>query len=113
MNPGLQCAVRYILFLLARYITLWNVNILHISSLTSIIISIRFQADGCNLFIGHDFIEMQNMIGSMNKQQKEKFKKDTCALPQTIFSVVNLYPFLNEVHKTSLSIGRFFINKCL
>ena len=69
---------------------------------------IWFQADGCNLFIGNDFIEMQRMLGSMNKYQIEKFKKDTCVLPQTIFSVVNLYPFLNEVLKGSSSLGKLF-----
>ena len=49
---------------------------------------------------------MQRMLGSMNKYQIEKFKKDTCVLPQTIFSVVNLYPFLNEVLKSSPSLGK-------
>ena len=62
--------------------------------------------DGCNLSIDKDFIQMQNMLSSMDQRQREKFTEETCGLPHSIFSIVNLYPFLNELRNNPALIGK-------
>ena len=71
--------------------------------------NLTLQEDGCNLIIGKDFIQMQQMLGSMNQSQIEKFKQDTCDLPQTIFSFTNLYPFLVEYNQEGSTIGNNYL----
>ena len=70
-----------------------------------ITIPFQLQVDGCNLSIDKDFIQMQNMLSSMDQRQREKFTEDTCGLPVSIFSIVNLYPFLSELRKSPPLIG--------
>ena len=62
--------------------------------------------DGCNLSIDKDFIQMQDMLSSMDQRQREKFTEETCGLPHSIFSIVNLYPFLNELRNNPALIGK-------
>ena len=62
--------------------------------------------DGCNLSVDKDFLQMQNMMSSMDQQQRDKFTEETCGLPHSIFSIVNLYPFLNELRKSPALIGK-------
>ena len=66
--------------------------------------------DGCNLSIDKDFIQMQDMLSSMDQRQREKFTEETCGLPHSIFSIVNLYPFLNELRNNPALIGKMCYN---
>ena len=63
----------------------------------------------CNLSIDRDFIQLQNMLSNMDQRQREKFTEDTCGMPHSIFSIVNLYPFLNELRKSPALIGKISI----
>ena len=63
----------------------------------------------CNLSIDRDFIQLQNMLSNMDQRQREKFTEDTCGMPHSIFSIVNLYPFLNELRKSPALIGKLSI----
>ena len=63
----------------------------------------------CNLSIDRDFIQLQNMLSNMDQRQREKFTEDTCGMPHSIFSIVNLYPFLNELRKSPALIGKITI----
>ena len=63
----------------------------------------------CNLSIDREFIQLQNMLSNMDQRQREKFTEDTCGMPHSIFSIVNLYPFLNELRKSPALIGKLSI----